>query len=312
MASASIGSNSGRSARASARLRWISQDLPQGGLVRQRHLDEVVQAARGDQERADPVGAAGRGDNEERREAAQPVEQLADADEERGGRFPRALGRQDVLERQRLGILEEQDALALGARELEDLLDHLDRQRTDLRGEGRQPEVVEERLGEGRERLREQRLAVAGGPVEQPAPRGRDAPAPVEIRHAERVGQPADRRLRRLRAADHREGHPRARDDLHAAPEVAELRLELPDQVVQPALDGPLRGGQARLDPGASRTIGQSVGALPPLGGSRSAFSKTRSSTRMGTRARSAKAMASEGRASIVSGVPAASRWSCA
>ena len=65
---------------------------------------------------------------------------------------------------------------------------------------------------------------------------------------------------------------------------------------------------EGRAEPGRGSGKAQKWGEAPGFGIRRSAFSNTRSSTRIGTLARRASAMASEGRASTARTLPPTSR----
>ena len=219
-------------------------DVADGRPLGERHLDQVVEAPGSDEGRLDPVRPARGRENEETGNGAQPVQELAETDEERRGRLAGPLGRHHVVEGEGMGVLEEDDPLPLGGGELADFADHLGRPRPHLRGERRHAEVVEEGVRLHGEGLGQQGLAVARGPVEEPAARRIDPPLSVELGAPEGVGEARERRFRRLVPPDHVEGHGRPRHDLHAAPELPVLLLELPEEVLEPALDRPLHGRQ--------------------------------------------------------------------
>ena len=84
-----------------------------GGGVRERHLDEMVQVARRDQRGIEHVGAAGGADDEDARGGIDAVELLAQRGDETGARLPSLRRRQQVIEGQRVELVEEQDGRPL-------------------------------------------------------------------------------------------------------------------------------------------------------------------------------------------------------
>src|SRR3972149_264895 len=73
----------------------------------------------------------------------------------RGARLARLRRRQQVLERERLGLVQEEDGLALADRDPEDLLQQLARVRAELGREVRELQVVEDRARRRRQGLGE-------------------------------------------------------------------------------------------------------------------------------------------------------------
>src|SRR5204863_7533340 len=115
--------------------------------------------------------------------------------------------------------------------------------------------------------------------------------------------QPAQARLRLPDAADVLDGDRGLPLRPHPAHEVAKLLPELREDVLEAPLERPLLILLFRL--GHQMDGARGGCALPPR-------SKTRSSTRTGTLARTARAIASEGRESSWSSLPPAVRYTVA
>ena len=154
---------------------------PAGRPVRQRHLDEAIKTARGTSEEStesvrlvEPTAII-------REKSSRPSSLSQSAATSRARGLPRLRGRQQVLERQRVGLVEEEHALALLLRDGQDLLQQLAGVRAELGGQVHQLEVVEDRARLGGERAGQHRLARAGRAVEQHALGRRDAPLAVEL-----------------------------------------------------------------------------------------------------------------------------------
>ena len=298
------------------RLRQL-QDLLLCGTIGQGHLHEAVETSRGDERGIHRVRPVRRGDDDHGREVIEAIHLLAERRHQAGAGLPRLGRREQVLQGQRGGLIQEDHGLPLGLGDPHDLLQDLARGRAELGREVHQLEVVEDRPGARRQRAREHGLAGAGRTVEEQALGRGDAPLAVELRVGERRGEAAHGRLGLGEAADVLEGGLRLDDDHDPPAQVTELLPELREDVLDAALDRPLLAAVLRrLGDGVLHLLGrhgQILGGAPAGGGwRRSDFSNTRSSTKTGAFARMASAMASDGRESSCMSPPPATRYTVA
>ena len=154
----------------------------------------MVEAARRDQRGVERVGVRRGRDDQDSIGRAHRVELLAERRDQPRARFPRLGRRQQVLERERLGLVEKQHRRPLGHRDLQDFLQQIAGVGGELRGEVHQLQVIEDRARRRGERLGELRLPGARRSVEEQPLRRLDAPLPVEVGLAERESESLERR----------------------------------------------------------------------------------------------------------------------
>src|SRR3989454_6282803 len=140
----STGSKRGRAAVRSMRA-LSSSRISRCSSASGSATSEVVQAPGRYQGGVHGVGAAGGRDDEDARGLGHAVEALTERGHQPRTRLARLRRRQQVLEGQRLGLVEEEDGLALAHGDAEDLLEQIARVRGELRGEGEELDVVEDR-----------------------------------------------------------------------------------------------------------------------------------------------------------------------
>src|SRR5215813_9432731 len=182
------------------------QDLLLARPIWERHLHQPIQAAGSHQRRVDGVGTDGGADDEEAREVLEPVELLTEGRPQSRRGLARLRGRKEMLQGERVSLIEENHAPALVLGHGEDLREQLARVRAELRGEVHEFQMIEN----GR-RLRgqgagEHGLARAGRPVEEHALRGPDPPLAVELGVGERGAEAPHDGLGLAQPADLREG----------------------------------------------------------------------------------------------------------
>src|SRR5438034_474289 len=157
-----------RAARLALELRALEiEDLLLARGIGQRDLDEMIEASRRHERRIDDIGAAGgRDDQHARRRRVHRVELLAEGCDQARARLTGLRRRQQMIERQRVGLVEKEHARLLPHGDTQGLLQDLAGVRAELRGEVQKLQVIEDRGRRGGERARECRLSAgfAGRP----------------------------------------------------------------------------------------------------------------------------------------------------
>jgi hypothetical protein len=200
----------------------------------------MIEAARRHQLGVDGVGAARRPDDEHPARL-QAIQLLAERGHQARARLAGGGRRQQVLERERLGLVQEEDGLALAAGDSQDFLEQLAGVGAELRRQVEQLHVIEDRARRGGQRAGELGFTRAGGPVEQHALGRRDAPALVGFGAGQREREAAQQLLGRLEPAHLVERHLGVDLGLDTAGEVTEFLAELREDVLEAPLQRPLQ-----------------------------------------------------------------------